>query len=57
MKTNMKAALLFITVPLTISFFAGMFEWYIEDGMYILLGLSMIIGIIWAWIAESNRNK
>ena len=57
MNSNMKLALLFITVPSVISFLSGMFEWYIDDGMYLLFGISMIIGIIWAWIIELNKTK
>ena len=45
----MKTPLLLISVPFALSFLSGMFEWYMEEGMYILLGISMLIGIIWAW--------
>jgi len=51
----MKTPLLLISVPFAISFLAGMFDWYIEEGMYILLGLSMIIGVVWAWIIELKK--
>jgi len=51
----MKTPLLLISVPFAISFLAGMFGWYIEEGMYILLGLSMIVGIVWAWIIELKK--
>ncbi len=51
----MKAALSFISVPFAISFFAGMFDWYIDDGMYILFGFSMLVGAIWAWVIELKR--
>lgn len=47
---QIKAALLLITVPLILSFTAGMFDWYVEDGMLIIFGLSMIIGVVWAWL-------
>ena len=56
MKTNMKLALSLITVPYGISFLGGMFGWYMEDGMYMLIGFSMLAGIIWAWIVECNRG-
>ena len=56
MKTNMKLALSLITVPYSISFLAGMFGWYIEDGMYLLIGLVMIVGIVSAWWIELGRE-
>jgi len=51
----MKYALLLISVPYAISFLAGMFGWYMEDGMYMLIGLSMLVGIVWAWIVELKK--
>lgn len=51
----MKTALSLITVPYAISFFGGMFDWYFEDGFYILMGISIIVGIVWAWRLEMKR--
>jgi len=51
----MKYPLLLISVPYAISFLGGMFGWYMEDGMYILIGLSMLVGIVWAWIVEIKK--
>jgi len=48
----MKTPLLLISIPLSISFLGGMFYWEIPEGMTILFGLSMIIGVIWAWVIE-----
>ena len=56
MKTNMKLALSTITVPFGISFLSGVFLWELPEGMYILFGIAMIVGIIHAWIVETNRN-
>jgi hypothetical protein len=55
--TNLKIALSFISVPFGISFLSGAFDWYFDDGFYILLGASMLIGIIWAWVAVYKMNK
>ena len=52
----MKAALTTITVPYSISFMAGMFDWTFDDGFYMLIGFAMLAGIIWAWIAEVRRK-
>lgn len=57
MKTNMKAALSLITFPMLLSGMAGAFEWYMDDGVYMFIGFTMIAGIIWAWIVELSRNK
>lgn len=51
----MKIALSLFTVPFTLSFLAGMFDWYLEDGMFVLFGLSMVVGIIWAWVIELKK--
>lgn len=51
----MKTPLLLISTPYAISFLAGMFSWYMEDGMYLLLGLTILIGIVWAWIVELKK--
>jgi len=51
----MKAPLLFISVPFAIMFLSGFFGWYVEEGMTILSGLSMIVGIVWAWIVELKK--
>jgi hypothetical protein len=51
----MKAALTTITVPFAISFLSGVFMWDFPEGFYILLGLSMIVGIIWAWFLEMKK--
>ena len=51
----MKTPLLLISIPYAISFLAGMFEWYMEDGMYILLALAMLVGIVWGWIIELKK--
>jgi len=55
-EANMKAALTTITVPYSISFMAGMFDWTFDDGFYMLIGFAMLAGIIWAWIAEVRRK-
>ena len=52
----MKLALSTITVPYSISFLSGVFMWELPEGLYILLGLAMIVGIIHAWIVETNRG-
>lgn len=52
----MKTALTLITVPYALAFLGGMFDWRIEDGMYVLFGLSMLAGIIWAWIVELDKE-
>jgi len=51
----MKTPLLFITVPFAISFLAGVFGWYMEEGLLALLGIAMLIGIVWAWKIELNK--
>jgi len=51
----MRLPLIILTIPLTISFLGGMFEWYFEDGFYLLLGLAIIIGLVWAWIVELKK--
>lgn len=38
-----------VTIPFGISFLDGMFGWELADGFYVLLGLSMTIGLIWQW--------
>ena len=32
-----------------------MFDWQIDDGMFMLFGISMIIGAIWAWKIELSK--
>jgi hypothetical protein len=54
---NRKIPLTLITAPMTLSFLSGMFDWYIEDGMYMLFGLAMIIGLGWLWIIELKKNN
>ena len=51
----MKAALTTISVPYGISFLSGVFYWDFPEGFYILLGLSMMAGIIWAWAVELKK--
>jgi len=51
----MKGALTLITAPLLLSFLSGMFEWYMDDGVYMLIGFAVIAGLIWAWLVETNR--
>ena len=51
----MKFALSMMTIPFTLSFLSGVFNWYIEDGMFILFGFSMMVGLIWAWVEELKR--
>jgi len=51
----MKTPLLFISIPYAISFLGGMFGWYMEEGMYLVIGIAMLIGIIWAWIVELKK--
>ena len=51
----MKTPLLLVSVPYGIMFLSGVFEWYIEDGLAILAGLSMLIGICWAWYVELKK--
>jgi membrane protein CcdC involved in cytochrome C biogenesis len=53
----MKIALALITVPFIISFMSGMFDWYVEDGMFALFGLAMIVGLGWAWFIELKGKK
>lgn len=53
--SNMKTPLLLISIPFGISFLGGMFYWEIEEGMTILFGLSMIIGVVWAWVIELKK--
>jgi hypothetical protein len=55
MKNNMKGALTTISVPYAVSFLDGMFLWGLPEGFYILVGFAMLVGIVWAWIVESNR--
>lgn len=52
----MKAALTTITAPMALSFFAGMFDWYMDDGVYMLIGFTMIAGLVWAWIIALKQN-
>lgn len=54
-ENKMIIALLLISIPFSISFLAGVFYWEFPEGFYILLGFSMIIGIIWAWVIEAKR--
>jgi len=49
MKGNMKGALTTITVPYTISFLSGVFYWEFPEGFYMLIGLALLAGIVWAW--------
>lgn len=51
----MKTALSLITVPFALSFLSGVFSWDVDEGMFILFGFSMLIGIIWAWKIEMSR--
>lgn len=55
MKTNMKGALTLITAPIVLSFLSGVFDWYLDDGVFVFIGACMIAGLIWAWIVEYNR--
>ena len=52
----MKIALSLLTVPIILSFCAGVFEWNIDEGMFTLFGISMIVGIVWAWVIELKNN-
>lgn len=52
---NNKIALSLFTVPFTLSFLSGMFDWYIADGMFALFGLSMLIGLVWTWVIELKK--
>lgn len=51
----MKTPLLLITIPYAVSFLSGMLDWYVEDGMFVLIGLSMLAGIVWAWVIELKK--
>jgi hypothetical protein len=51
----MKTPLTLITAPLALSFLTGIFDWQVDEGMFLIFGLSMIVGTIWAWVIESNR--
>lgn len=51
----MKNALTLITAPMALSFLAGMFDWTLPDGLYVLIGFTMIGGLIWAWIIEAKN--
>jgi len=51
----MKTPLLLISVPYAISGLAGAFGWYMEEGLLILLGLSILVGIVWGWIIELKK--
>jgi hypothetical protein len=51
----MKTPLTLITVPLALSFLSGMFDWQVDDGMFIVFGFSMIAGAIWAWVIELKK--
>ena len=51
----MKTPLLLISVPYVISGLAGAFGWYMEEGLLILLGLAILVGMIWAWYIELNK--
>lgn len=53
---NMKTALAIITAPMLLAFLAGFFGLYMDDGVYTLIGVTMIVGIIWAWIIEMKRD-
>jgi len=48
----MKAPLIIMTVPFALSFISGMFDWYIEDGMFALFGFAFFVGLVWAWVLE-----
>lgn len=52
----MKTALTLLTLPMALSFFAGFFEWSMDDGVYIFIGITMIAALIWAWIIELNKK-
>jgi hypothetical protein len=52
---NMKAALATITAPMVLSFLSGVFGWYMEDGLYALIGFTMMGGIVWAWVIELKK--
>lgn len=52
----MKTALTLLTLPMALSFFAGMFEWSMDDGVYMFIGFTMIAALIWAWIIELKRK-
>lgn len=54
---NLKIALTLISVPLALSFLSGMFDWYIDDGFFMLFGFSMVAGIVWAWIEVNRKEK
>lgn len=56
MKNNMKAALSLITGAFSFSFLIGFFGWYVDDGVFALIGFAMMAGIIWAWIADASRE-
>lgn len=51
----MKAPLLLLTIPFSLAFLAGAFDWYFEDGFYVLLGFSMLLGIVWGWVVELKK--
>jgi hypothetical protein len=51
----MKTPLLLVSVPYGVMFLSGVFGWYIEDGMATLAGISMLIGISWAWTVELKK--
>jgi len=51
----MKIPLSLIAVPYGIMFLSGAFDWYIEDGLAILAGLSILIGICWGWKVELKK--
>lgn len=51
----MKAALTTITAPMALSFLSGIFDWYMDDGVYILIGFTMIGGLVWAWFIELKK--
>ena len=49
MKQKLMAPLIILSVPMLISFLSGVFGWDFDDGFYLLIGLSMMVGIIWMW--------
>jgi multidrug efflux pump subunit AcrB len=51
----MKIALSLFSVPFGISFLSGLFYWEFPEGFFVLLGISMLIGIVWAWFIELKR--
>lgn len=53
---SIKIPLWIMTIIFVLSFMDGAFVWGLDDGTYIIFGLTQIVALIWMWVIVKTND-